>query len=209
MIEWLKYRLAIRRAIAQSQAREEENTARIDKAETEFTKLYEKLLENRMFGDDIRFSQESHEHEIKLLKYEIVRIKRDVAEVHTNYIRRESEKLGVPLPGNDQDEMWLHDGVVMDSDYRVLLSPKGIHAAKAAIRKERKERFEPWKDRAALLFGAGGFVVAALALTLRILEVAGSHPASVPVPTGSKCETSPAVAVPLVLPAPLATPRAH
>jgi hypothetical protein len=38
------------------------------------------------------------------------------------------------------------------------------------------ERFEPWKDRAGLIFGAGRFIITALARTLRILDVVISHP---------------------------------
>ena len=124
------------------------------------------------------------------------------------------DRLGIPHPDIKRRELWLSeqeeyprpDGS-RDVDNRKLLSVSGLHDIRAAIRKERKERFEPVKDRAALIFGVGGLfiavcslMVAALTLSLRVLEVRASHQIQTPAASSLPAMTAPASSPPHYLP---------
>lgn len=80
-------------------------------------------------------------------------------------------------------------------DERELLSSIGTYTVRIAIRKELKERFEPWKDRPGFFVGGAGLLVAILILVLRLLEVAVSRPVAPP-PLPQPVAPPPTIAIP-------------
>jgi hypothetical protein len=228
MIKWIKYRLAAARAVDFSEATEAQNKARIIAEEQEFRDFYEDQLRNgtQVDSDAGVFGRRSRRDRAVIhLNSVMVKAKRDVAEIHTAYLLREVDRLGIPRPELDTPELWLSrreeyflaDGSRGDADARELLSSSGLQYVRAAIRKERRERFEPWKDRAGLIFGAAGLIIAVLTITLRIIEVAVSRPIPTPsseaanaLPPAMPAPSLPSTAVPPLqaLPAPSPSPPA-
>jgi hypothetical protein len=171
MIRWINYQVALARAVAVREAIENQNKLDITKAEQTFRDYRESELRNGKPDDDpgILGSEAGKDARVMGLNQEIWKAERDVAEIHTVHLLREAKELGIPLPGPDKPEMWRSDRV--EGDNRELLSGVGIQSVRAAIRQERKERFDPLKDRAALLFGAAGLVIAFLSLVIAILSL--------------------------------------
>ena len=102
------------------------------------------------------------EGDISNLESRIWQANRDFKEVQTALILQQMDLYD--LPHLDDKAFW-------ELDY---LNTKGVHAFRQAIRVERRARFEPVKDWALLLFGAGGFVVAIMTLLLRMIEIAAA-----------------------------------
>jgi hypothetical protein len=215
MINWLKYRLAVTRAVKLREAKEIKNTSQITKEEKDFRDFYEAELDKgtRVHDDAGVFGREGRrDRDINILRGEITKTKRDVAEIHTIYLLNKVDRLGIPLPDINNPKLWLakreqysrEDGH-HEIDTRELLSVSGLHEVRASIRKEQKERFEPWKDRSGFIFGAAGLLIAVLTITLRIIEVAASHPT--PAPSSLPAREQPAaIPVPSPSPAPSSLP---
>jgi hypothetical protein len=114
---------------------------------------------------DFEKTEAAHNREIEQLENEVQVEKDKFSTLQTHCLISEMETLGVPLP--EGDEYWCHNHF---NSSQKLLNLTGLHAFREAIRQERKERFEPIKDRVAITFGAGGLIVAMLTLILRIIE---------------------------------------
>jgi hypothetical protein len=216
MIKWIQYRRAATRAVDLRRAKEAQNKTEIAKEEKEYRDFYEAELQKGTRVDTdagVSGLRGRRDRNINILKGEMTKSERDVAEIHTVYLLNEVDRLGIPRPDIKKAELWLSDREEYprrDGDYNIddrkLLSVSGLHDVRSAIRKERKERLEPLKDRAAIIFGVGGMIiavgsliVAVLTLSLRTLEVAASHP--IPAPASS----SPLPAMPAPAPSPPST----
>jgi hypothetical protein len=223
MIKWIQYRRAATRAVYLRRAKEVQNKAEIAKEEKEYRDLYEAELQKGTRVDDdagVFGARGRRDHNINILKGEITKAERDVAEIHTVYLLNEVDRLGIPHPDIKKAELWLSDREEYprrdgdrDIDDRELLSVSGLHDVRSAIRKERKERLEPLKDRAAIIFGVGGIIiavgsliVAVLTLSLRTLEVAASHPIPAPASSPPPAMPAPASSPPSAMPAPASSP---
>ncbi|TPO08247.1 hypothetical protein [Mesorhizobium sp. B1-1-5] len=179
VIEWFRYERDVRRAVSILLGKRTESTALIEKENEELRHDLNKIYasESDMLDVLADARRMRHKSAVDYLEEQVTLLKRNLSALHTTYLIKQSSLLGVPLPSPEDAPMWLpfyrywHSGAESEVDSRTLLSDIGIHTVRAAIRKEKKERFEPWKDRAGFLFGAGGFAVAALALLLRIIEV--------------------------------------
>jgi hypothetical protein len=217
MLKWIRYKVAVSRTVAAATAKEDENIPKIRAEEKDY---YEFRSVPRDAGE-LGGRESRKGRTINALNAEIKKATRDVAQVHTNYLINEMKKLGILLPDKNTRELWLssrEDYLFIDGsrdiDERELLSNVGISSARAAIRKERKERFEPFKDRAGVIFGFAGFIIAAgslifagLTLSLRMLEVKASHSNAQPPPPMSASVACPPPALPAA-PASSAPPAA-
>jgi hypothetical protein len=105
MIKQIKYKIAVSRAVAAATAKENENIPKIKEEEKAY---YEFRREPRSSGE-IAGRERRKTRTIDALNAEIKKAQRDIAHVHTDYLRAEMKKLGIPLPDKNERELWLRD----------------------------------------------------------------------------------------------------
>lgn len=110
MIGRIKYRSAVRCAIASSEAPEKQNRARITKEEEFFSEYRRSKVDkgpNEHNSPAIQGAKSRRDAVVGSLEGQILKGKRDIAEAYIQYLLREADALGVLLPATDETEMWL------------------------------------------------------------------------------------------------------
>lgn len=72
---------------------------------------------------------------------ERIRLSRAIMELETDHLLQQARWLSVPAPDENDEGMWEH----AREDGRWFLSDKGQFTLRAALRLERKDRFESWR----------------------------------------------------------------
>lgn len=165
MLRYLRRQLQMRQADIERDTIVNQKQKEIERKTEASRKIYWDAQRQDALPEGFHRTEAAHNREIEDLEKELQVEKDKFSTIQTQRIISEMETLGVPFP--ESDDLWRHNHF---SSSQKLLTLKGMHAFREAIRQERKARFEPIKDRVIMTFGAGGLVVAMLTLILRILE---------------------------------------
>jgi hypothetical protein len=125
MILYLKYRWRLRKSLEQQKKNMDLNDEEIHQARREGKK-----------GEEIRLlEQEAH--------FEYTEYQDEIDALRTSYLRQKANKLVIPLPSHDDEEMWYRSQFSGDK----LLTKKGYHTLFVDImqrQKDIRDTYIPW-----------------------------------------------------------------
>ncbi|MFX0137097.1 MAG: hypothetical protein ACFFDN_25890 [Candidatus Hodarchaeota archaeon] len=134
MIEFLKYRYQLNKLLSERKKTKKQYDSAIEETSDKSRKRSELISEAMYFSDFIDFQ---------------------IRELHTDYLQKVANKLIVTIPNYNEENIW-----EKPIGYRrPILTNKGIHELKRAIRMEKKERREVVFNWIMLLTGLIGTLI--------------------------------------------------
>jgi hypothetical protein len=93
---------------------------------------------------------------LALMFQEVGVLDEEIGFLVSQYVQKEAAHLQIPTPPFSQTS-----GKWVEGDYtdKWRLSSEQVHKLRAAVRKEKKERWELWQSRLTLLIGFGGMLI--------------------------------------------------